>query len=137
MNKIANLFVFILALFIPGVAFILINNSFNFDLRAFIPMIVGISVLFAGEIIAVQRNESFVWHTISKSARDKMVFATSLILFWTVVSFPIFLSIESLWIGVISWLIGFLVAIILIVLFASRAMKEDFLRPRSKQQSKK
>jgi len=120
MNKIANLFVFILALFIPGVAFILINNSFNFDLRAFIPMIVGISVLFAGEIIAVQRNESFVWHTISKSARDKMVFATSLILFWTVVSFPIFLSIESLWIGVISWLIGFLVAF-----FAGRYWKNQ------------
>ena len=132
MKRLTNLVTFALAFIIPIALLILISSLSDLDLDVFTLMIVSTIGIFANEIIARQRNEDSIWTTISKSTRDKMIFAICYFLFWAIASLSLYLKLGLGWV-ISAFIVGYLVSLMVFRLFASQSMKENFpkyTRPR-------
>lgn len=122
MKKAWNLTKFILALFAPLAVFVAISQISKLDLEPFSSFVGILSIFFAMEIMSMQSGRESYWSIISKSRKDKMVFATSLILMGITMSFPAYFGIKTWWMVIFFYSFGYLLGFGCIKLFGSKTM---------------
>ena len=112
----------------PGALLTMISFIYDLELSGFVPLVTSLSILFAGEFIALRNNGSFIWNLISRSARDKLVFSFCLVILITFISLPLYLKTFSWWIILSTCFCGYVISYLFFRFFASQTMKDNFAK---------
>lgn len=120
------------AFFIPGFVFFFLFNLFDFDAEPFIFLTAFLSGMFATEVMARQMDEQRIWAVISKSVKDKIAFASGLILFGVFSASPEYFGVGSRWISLFIMLVGLFTMFAVVKLFGSKELSDALIKPRKK-----
>jgi cell division protein FtsW (lipid II flippase) len=133
MKWIMNIARFLLAAFAPGAVFLFIFTKLGLNSEPFTNIITIVSLLFALEIAIRQTGEEGLWTAMSRSRRDKLIFAISLFVLFLSTTATKYFKIKPEWMTPAIFLLALLVIFALVKIFGSKEMNEAFAKPRKKR----
>jgi hypothetical protein len=83
--------------------------------------------MFIFEIIGVRLSQDYIWASVSKTVRGKIVFVVSLTTLWLLGLLPLQQKIESLWASLFFIALGGAVAVVIIHIFGTEDMRKKLL----------
>lgn len=87
-KKSLNISAFLLSISIPLSIILFVSNKLNLRITHLVPMIAGITILFALEIAQTLSNNASMRRILTSSS-EKLLFAICLVLFWFLFTLPI------------------------------------------------
>lgn len=119
----ANVTALLASVCIPPMGLLWLANITGWNVRWAIPVVVGLGMLFGFELVSICQSRKFVWTSIS-SWRDRVVFAVGLMTLLLIGVWPIQQRIGSIWLQLLSLVLGCIAALAVFHIFGTVEMKE-------------
>jgi hypothetical protein len=122
-----NLTILFSLTFVPAIGFIYVSRQYAEQISWITPMLVTMAGMFIFEIIGVRLSQDYIWASVSKTVRGKIVFVVSLTTLWLLGLLPLQQKIESLWASLFFIALGGAVAVVIIHIFGTEDMRKKLL----------